>query len=417
MSVGVLVAVGPVDFEADVLGHAAAGPLHVVRRCVDVADLLATAATRQAAVALVSAGLHGLDAEAVATLRDERTLTVAVVSDEGSPDAPVMRALGVDAVLALDVLDRLADTVSGLLGDADDRAARAAPSTGATGTAAVGTAAAGTASAPRRRGQVVTVWGPTGAPGRSIVSSGLAAAFAGRSLDTLLVDADVYGGAQGQLLGMLDESSGLLAAARSANRGRLDGEVLAAHARSVSPCFSVLTGLPRSDRWVELGPVLLRRILDAARDVRAVTVVDAAFCLETDEEVAYDVAAPRRNGATIAALHEADVLLVVGSADPVGLGRLLRALSDLRATVPDARPWVVVNRTRSTLGWSTDDIAAMVRRTTGFEVAACLPDDVPAVDRAVVQGRSLRECAAGSRLTKAVDRLAGTLADQLQLAG
>ena len=46
MSTGVLVAVGGVNFEADVLSVAAEPQMHVVRRCVDVADLVATAASR-----------------------------------------------------------------------------------------------------------------------------------------------------------------------------------------------------------------------------------------------------------------------------------------------------------------------------------------------------------------------------------
>jgi hypothetical protein len=65
VSTGVLVAVGPVGFEPAVLAVASSPDIHVVRRCVDVADLVATAATRQAPAALVSAQLRGLDAEVV----------------------------------------------------------------------------------------------------------------------------------------------------------------------------------------------------------------------------------------------------------------------------------------------------------------------------------------------------------------
>jgi MinD-like ATPase involved in chromosome partitioning or flagellar assembly len=265
-------------------------------------------------------------------------------------------------------------------------------------------------------GKIVAVWGATGAPGRSVVALGLASAVAERGVPTMVVDVDVYGGAQAQLLGLLDESSGLLAAARAANRGRLDRQQLASHARAVSPTLRVLTGLPRSDRWVELGPVLLRRILETSRSLCELTVLDCGFCVELDEEISYDVAAPRRNGATLAALQTADLVVVVGSADPVGLGRLLRAVADLRVQAPDVAPLVVVNRMRSSLGWSGDEVATMVRRTTQLEVEAFLPDDPAACDRAVVHGQSLHECAPGSRLTRALDELARTLTGRLGLA-
>jgi MinD-like ATPase involved in chromosome partitioning or flagellar assembly len=414
MSTGTLVAVGSVDFESAVLTAASSGGLHVVRRCVDVADLLATAATRQAQAALVSTGLGGIDTEVLARLRDERVTTIGVVHDEASSDAGLLRRLGVDALVPVKRLD----TLPALVAEAREVGRRGGTSAGGHGTDFYSGEPEGGAvsGGSPGRGSVIAVWGPTGAPGRSVVALGLASVVAGRGISTLVVDADVYGGSQAQLLGLLDESSGLLAAARAANRGRLDTQHLAAQARSVSPTLRVLSGLPRSDRWVELSPVLLRRILETARILCSLTILDCGFSVERDEEISYDISAPRRNGATLTALQTADVVVVVGSADPVGLGRLLRAVADLRVLAPDVRPWVVVNRMRSSLGWSGDEVAAMVRRTCQLEVEAFLPDDPAACDRAMVQGQTLLECAPGAKLTKALDRLATSVADTLSIS-
>ncbi len=68
---------------------------------------------------------------------------------------------------------------------------------------------------------------------------------------------------------------------------------------------------------------------------------------------------------------------------------------------------------RPSLGWSGDDVAAMVMRTSQLEVEAFLPDDPVACDRAMVQGQTLRECAPGAKLTKALDRLASSLTTSL----
>ncbi|MGI8701843.1 MAG: AAA family ATPase [Nocardioidaceae bacterium] len=404
MSTGVLVAVGAAAFEFEVLSASADRNLHVVRRCVDVADLLATAATRQARVAIVSSALVGLDTEVLDRLRDEQVAIVGVADSEESLQSTLLRRLGVDAVVTVAELADLSDVVATAM-----TAGPAPADAGLASAAGVGAGPAVDEVPAGRPGRVIAVWGATGAPGRSVTALGLASSLAESGLSTLLVDADVYGGSQAQLLGLLDESSGLLAAARSANRGSLDPAQLAAHARAVSPTLRVLTGLPRSDRWVELSPVLLRRVLDTARSLCEVAVIDCAFCVELDEEISYDTAAPRRNGATLTALEGADKVVVVGGADPVGLGRLFRALSDLSSQVPSASPSVVVNRTRTSLGWSNDDIAAIVRRTCQVDVDAFLPDDPAACDRAVVHGQSLVECAPGSKLAKSMRRLAQSL--------
>jgi MinD-like ATPase involved in chromosome partitioning or flagellar assembly len=415
VSTGTLVAVGSVDFESAVLTAASSGGLHVVRRCVDVADLLATAATRQADAALVSTGLGGIDTEVLARLRAEQVATIGVVSEEASADAGLLRRLGVDVLVAVQRLDTLPALVAEVResGSRDGARPDAARPDGHRVRSDRPDGPDSGAGEPR--GKVIAVWGPTGAPGRSVVSHGLASVVAGWGVSTMVVDADVYGGSQAQLLGLLDESSGLLAAARAANRGRLDTEQLAAQARSLSPTLRVLSGLPRSDRWVELSPVLLRRILETARSLCTLTILDCGFSVELDEEISYDVSAPRRNGATLTALQSADAVVVVGSADPVGLGRLLRAVADLRVQAPDVSPRIVVNRMRPSLGWSGEEVAAMVRRTSQLEIEAFLPDDPAACDRAMVQGQTLRECAPGSKLTKALDRLATSLTTSLTL--
>ena len=63
----------------------------------------------------------------------------------------------------------------------------------------------------------------------------------------------------------------------------------------------------RSVRWFPL-------VFATARALADFSVVDCGFCLETDEELSFDTVAPRRNGATLAVLDDADLIVVVGSA-------------------------------------------------------------------------------------------------------
>jgi Flp pilus assembly CpaE family ATPase len=260
-------------------------------------------------------------------------------------------------------------------------------------------------------GRLVAVWGPTGAPGRTTLAVGLAAELAQLGQPTLLVDADVYGGVVAQVLGLLDESPGLAAACRQANNGLLDVPALAALAREVAPALRVLTGIARADRWPELRPAALEVVLALARSLAAVTVVDCGFALEQDEELSYDTTAPRRNGATLSVLEQADTVVVVGTADPVGLQRLVRGLSELKEAVPGVAPTVVVNRLRASAvpGDAESEVRAALRRYAGVEELVVVPHDVEALDAALSTGRTLAESAPGSLARQAISGLAAAL--------
>ena len=392
-----------------------AGPgasVRLARRCVDIPDLVASAAAGRAGLALVSMSVSGWDADVVARLTDCRVRTVAVA--DGSVEENRGHRLGVGAVLSTDTASDPEAVVRALLAAAEPNLATAdAP--GETLDAVFAHAPDGAANGVPGGG-VVAVWGPTGAPGRSTVALGLAAAGAQRRIPTLLVDADVYGGATGQMLAVLDEVSGVLAAVRAAAEGTLDRDRLAAAAREVGPSLRVLTGLPRADRWTALRPAAVRELLTVARHQHRLVVVDCGFCIEQDEELSFDTAAPRRNGATTTVLEHADLVIAVGSADPLGLTRLARARGDLRELVPTADVRLVVNKVRSGLGWSRDEVAATLLTAIGEVPLAFLPLDQPAVDQAWLTGCPVSEAAPSSALTAAFDALAGDVTAELGLA-
>lgn len=380
----VLVAAGGAGWEVEAvrLLSGAPGGAVLLKRCVDLADLLASAATGQASVALVAATLPGLDVESISLLRRSGAAVVVVT---GSP----ADSASLPGVFALLDPARMADLAS-LLPAAAEAAADAALPSGSS-VAPAGEAPGSVTEPPAGPdGTVLAVWGPTGAPGRTTVAVGVASALAGRGHDVLLVDADGYGGAVAQHLGILDEASGLLGAVRAGNVGELDPTRLAGLARSVSPGLRVLTGLPRADRWAEVRPAAFETLVATARSLSRYVVLDLGFCLEQEPQ-AYGGSTPQRNHMTVAGLEQADEVLVVGSADPVGLARLARALVELPDVVPTGAPHVVVNRVRSSLGWAEQEVRAMVE---GFVVPAgthFLPDDPAATDRALVAGRPLSE--------------------------
>jgi MinD-like ATPase involved in chromosome partitioning or flagellar assembly len=378
------------------LQHSERAGVHIVRRCVDVTDLVAAAATGQARAALVAADLPHLDADVVAALRAAHVEPLGVVSEHAAAPVHRLHQIGIGVVLTAGTPADLAAQVVASLAEAAIAEGVAAP-----------TAVAD--EVPAGLGEVIAVWGPTGGPGRSTVAIGVAAELARLGRHTVLVDADVYGGAVAQHLAMLDDVSGLLAAARNAKVGVLDPAALAAHCRQVG-ALRVLTGLPRPDRWPELSPAAVSAVLASARALADFVVVDCGFSLESEEELMFDTAAPRRNGATLCVLEQADRVLAVGSADPVGLSRLARAVVDLTAVLPRCEPTIVVNRMRTTLGWSPAEATAMIERFTGRGPAVVLPDDRAACDKALVHGRTLAECAPASPLRAGLRAMAADIA-------
>jgi Flp pilus assembly CpaE family ATPase len=264
-------------------------------------------------------------------------------------------------------------------------------------------------------GRLVAVWGPTGAPGRTTVAVAVATEVSRLGVSCLLADADVYGGVVAQALGLLDEAPGLAAAARMANSGSLDLPALARLAPVVDGRLRVLTGIARADRWPELRPGAVEVVWALARSLASVTVVDCGFSLEQDEELSFDTAAPRRNGATLVTLAEADVVLAVGAADPIGLQRLVRALPDVRDAAPTAELRVVVTRLRRGPVGSHPEtqIRHALARYAGVEDnLTFVPYDRSAYDAALAAGRSLGDVAPNSAARAALASLAADLVGQ-----
>lgn len=346
--------------------------LRLDRRCVDVADLVSTAQAGEAAAALLSLDLPGLDADTIYRLEQANVHPVVV---DGEPRRAA--ALGVVTCLPASGFDQLLVSLPQALPEpvveTDDT---------------VGD------------GKIVAVWGPAGAPGRSTVALGLADAWSRQGTATLVVDADPYGGAIAQMLGILDEVSGLLAASRAANAGRV--EKLVSHLYGVGDNLAVLTGIPRPDLWSQVRPGAVAQIVRQLRSEAPISVVDVGFCLEVGAGFDSDVA--RRNQLTLQCLAEADHIIAVGRADPVGLTRLVRGLHDLDAAVPAAEVSAVVNMTRASLGWSETEIGDTVERLTGRRPHAYFPYDRVAVDHSAMAGRLLSEVQRESRLAKSFMR-------------
>ena len=261
---------------------------------------------------------------------------------------------------------------------------------------------AGAETAQPREGRLAVVWGPHGAPGRTTVAASLAHGLA-RAGGAVLVDADVEAPSLVQVLGLPEDSSSLATAARLASHSRLDTESLVGLLVPVGPDHSLLSGLGRSGRWRELPPSPMADVWTGCREVAAWTVVDIAGGPLEDEVDDYTLE-PGRDALAASLVRSADVVVIVGAADPVGVRRLLQLVSQFdEGERPAGRIEVVVNRVRASAAGPSPERAVReaLARFGGLEEVTLLPED-PVADQCLLAGCSVLDGAPGSALGRAL---------------
>lgn len=430
----VLVALSGLPDEPELVRAAEPVGLRVVRRCVDAVDLLAAAALAERCPVVVAATLPRLTPDVVARLGDR--LVVGVAADALGEQR--LQRLGIDPVImvapaARTTMQQVADVCAAASrspGRLDPREApdipdvpgiseypgiSTLPASGPlppvdppTHREAVRTLVAESGSVadppPGATGCVIAVWGPQGAPGRTTVALGVSECLAREGHRVCLVDADTYGPSVALALGLIEDTSGLLVAARHAESGSLSARTLASLTMSVPVPgrghWRVLGGLPGPDRWRELRRSALDRIWAPARDAFDVTVVDIGFCLESDDEAG--AWARERNAAALSALSHADHVLTVGDSSVLGAARLVTALARLREVAPQASVSVIRNRARGSAAPWREAIAPLLPEAPVLE----LPEDSRALAACWEQGRSLGEGARRSRIRRAMEQVA-----------
>ena len=438
---------------------AAGSGLRVVRRCGDVAELLSAALAGLARLAVLDTGFDDLDRTVLDRLERCGVAGVLLVDDDeerrwaaagwptmprrvdpamlrarlqliarrgGAKAAPALPPAGLPAVSAASGPSG-APAVSAASADPSDArmpgppdGARPASAPDRDGSARTRAAAAGrplpgsppdagAETAQPREGRLVVVWGPHGAPGRTTVAASLAHGLA-RAGGSVLVDADVEAPSLVQVLGLPEDSSSLATAARLASHSRLDTESLVGLLVPVGPDHSLLSGLGRSGRWRELPPSPMADVWTGCREVAAWTVVDIAGGPLEDEVDDYTLE-PGRDALAASLVRSADVVVIVGAADPVGVRRLLQLVSQFdEGERPAGRIEVVVNRVRASAAGPSPERAVReaLARFGGLEEVTLLPED-PVADQCMLAGCSVLDGAPGSALGRAlailVDRI------------
>lgn len=357
------------DWESGALAEIErANGLEVVRRCVDIADLLALAGTGKASAAIVDLRAAGLDLDVVRRLDEGK---IRVFGWQGS-DA----ARGITQWVES---GQIRERLTAELAVEQQRPHRE----------------------PLSRSELIGVWGPGGAPGRTTIAVAVASLFAQWGIKTILVDADMYGGTVAQHLAVLDEVSGVMAACRSVNAGKPEqvfDQVLA-----LSPTLDLMTGIPRPDMWRHIKPQALDIVLEQLRTRYEAVIIDIGFGVEPAVATG-----PARDQVALRLLDQADQTAVVGAADPIGLTRLIRALDE--NLVPAQTTTIVINRLRSSLQWGEREISELLQRVVSRTPDHFVEFDQAQCDQAVLNGISVDKVDPRSKIASSIEGLARDLA-------
>ncbi|MGV8896398.1 MAG: AAA family ATPase [Rhodoglobus sp.] len=372
----------PVALEDRVTDEAMRHGHDIVGRCVSALELASLVGPLTPDVVIVASEVRYLTDRVLASCDDAGVRLVALASDDaGRRYAATLRIFE-----AMDAASPWPDIEAALTGSGRE------PTPAQPGAA---------------RGTVITVWGPSGSPGRTTIATSIAAELAALGHTVALADVDTHGASIAPALGMLDEAPGFAAACRLAGNDTLTHRELERIAqRYESPLggFWVLTGIGRPSRWPELSGERVAATIRQCRSWVDYTILDTSSSLENDEEISSDLFAPRRNAAAVTAVHDADSIVAVGSADPVGLSRFLRAHVDMVETASTNDVTVVMNRIRaSAIGMNPNaQVTQTLSRFGGIESPVLVPYDQGGLDGAVLSGRTLADSAPRSPARAAI---------------
>ena len=393
-------ALSEIEAEAGLLAQASAGGIVVRRRCFDAPELLAVCAVVPGTRVLISAQLPRMSGEIMSTL-SAQVESVAVLAYDDHEES-VARSWNSECIIRADLPGF--DLVTALrLASQPDTAD--GPAGGPAGGPADELAVQG-----HVQGHVSACWGPVGSHGRTTFAIGLAEALALSGASVLLVDADTVAPAVALILGIEEDTSGIVVAARYAEQNSLDARALANCARSISPNFWVMTGLADPQNWPEVRAGALSRIIERAREHFDHVVFDISSSMddpgwESGIDLAPGLAANRHVAASTVLAH-CDQVYLVTRADAVGAGRLSSMYESHAQLIAQAQRCVVVNMLmKSTTTRLQREFSALCAALDPELEIVYLPNDSAAIDM-VRTASTLGELGLRGSLAKAIKECA-----------
>jgi MinD-like ATPase involved in chromosome partitioning or flagellar assembly len=361
--------------------------LELVLRCVDRVELLALFRSRSVDVVISVGAPRWLDAE---TVEEGLSAGIRLLGVAGDPlENEHLRRLGVRVAAGT--------SIDEILATATDVPLPLPPTI---------------AKEEDPQGRLIAVWGPKGSPGRTTMAIEMSHRLCAVDPDTLLIDADGFGGDVVQYLGIVEELPTVVWAARLAGSDELDPTQLARALRRSGPMGPVVVpGVPRSQLAAEISDYGWRHLLEVARATFSFTVCDVGFCIEPPGP---SQTGDGRNHIARTTLKEASHIVAVCRADAVGVKNFLWAFDELKEMVDPSDVSVIVNRV---VPGDEREVADVLRKHVGKKAAAYIREDVDRFRTAVRTGRAVSEDDPSSDVATALDGLLANLGAKVPARG
>ena len=213
---------------------------------------------------------------------------------------------------------------------------------------------------------LLAVWGTSGAPGATTLAIGLSLELA-KSRPTLLIDADFSTPSVGELLGIPQDSPGLLGALRVARNDNPPWESIRACAAPTAhnASLDVMSGI-RPGSLGRLEAAGVSTLIDSALSSGVAVVVDLKCALGDTEPT------PER-AATEAFLRKAQDLLWVGVGSNLGVSRLVREWTLLEEITEDVDQRILLRMSEGSSESSFRESSTAVWGFTGCSNISALP--------------------------------------------
>ena len=378
----IVIALGNADWESQfvsALSHPMNG-LRIQRRCVDGVDVRAAVQLVETEAVLLSDHTARVDDDLLLEL-EARSIAILVLTVD--PDR--WEQVGVSNVIRIDERNALAAVplVNSVM--RDGRVEVTQPEVPS--------------------GHLIAVAGFGGAAGRSTCTRELGWQLAVEQKATVIVDADTYNASLHQELLRDAGTSGLLEICRGHETRKLTPETFRDYVDVLNDNLHLVSGLPRSSRWMDLRAAALVGVWGVARTAYQSVVVDVGPVLENDQTLVHEAHLPRRHSAALTALDVAQTTILCARGDSIGVSRLVRGFHEYHDLFAHTQVHVVV--------WgsvpSQRDVAQAIGSHTGLNSITHIGRDDALMQDALAKGQPASALKPKSQVAKAYAALSGQL--------
>ena len=293
------------------------------RRCVDAIDLISSVQSNKSTTIIISADFSLLSLETIKHINQNNLKVIGVYLEDDLDQFEKLKNLGVKFTQGINFKD-VETSALHLINSIESREELVTSNSSIPG--------------------LISIWGNSGAPGRTSVAINTAYCLAKTNRPTLLIDLDAVAPSIASSLSIVSEIPGISSVIHDAMYGKLSKLNFDKNIVEVSSNLHVITGISNAKRWLELRTTGLIEVLKYASQNYAHIVCDLSPVLPDQiDKDKYDQGIFKRFDHIPKILELSSHIVYVMQANPLSLIRCNENLEILRE-FNSLDPFIVLNR-------------------------------------------------------------------------